>query len=52
METTLTIILCSYEIVIRIIPTRKNFSIVDNTKNLMWGLHDVFDRIIPNARKK
>ena len=50
-EFTLTLIICSYELIIRITPTKKNFSILDNGKNIMNKIHDAIDKIIPNVKK-
>ena len=51
METKITILLFAYEIIVRITPTRKNYSILDNGKNFMWKFHDLIDKICPNVKK-
>ena len=52
MENYLLIVgLIVWEISLRLLPTKLNFSMIDNFKDIALKVHSLIDTIIPNVRK-
>lgn len=41
-----------FEFIVRTIPTKKNYSLIDFIKNFMSGIHQILDNFLPNKRLK
>lgn len=41
----------AFEILVRIVPTKVNYSILDKIKNVAIKLHNLIDIVVPNKTK-
>lgn len=49
---TIAIVLGCYEVVARLVPTRRAISIITAAKNVMLGIHNLIDIVAPEKIKK
>jgi hypothetical protein len=53
MENYILIIgLIAWEVSLRLLPTKVNFSMIDNFKEIALKVHALIDVIIPNVKKE
>ena len=50
-ENLILILAILFEIAVRMLPTKINFSILDAVKNTALKIHSLIDIIVPNAKK-
>lgn len=44
-------IIAIIELFVRLLPTRKNYSLIDFIRIVMNEIHDTFNKILPNIKK-
>jgi hypothetical protein len=44
-------IIAIIELFVRLLPTRKNYSLIDFIRKIMNEIHDTFNKILPNIKK-
>jgi hypothetical protein len=50
-EQTIVIVAVLFEIAVRLLPTKLNFSLIDAVKNTALKIHSLIDIMVPNAKK-
>lgn len=50
-EQIIVIVAVLFEIAMRLLPTKVNFSILDAVKNTALKIHALIDIMVPNAKK-
>lgn len=50
-SSIIIIVAVLFELAVRLVPTKVNFSILDAVKNTALKIHSLIDIIIPNAKK-
>jgi len=51
LDVVFVFLIIAFEIVLRSLPTYKNFSIIDFIRYTMLKVHEIIDLIIPNIKK-